>query len=570
MYNPIKNHQFVHGEYVEAPSNRPGASDALIANVKDVDTGVSRLHIIKDPLWQFWVTKEGLRNHTEKKECVKLYEVNSYICEYKDRSMQICKELFARVKYPNLRLALSSPYVYGGDISPLLTMKIEYTEACDKSINYFKIGALDIETSVLGDRQILLMSYADYHTRKVYCGILKSWAGDITYEQIEQATTKACADFREGLNDDGLRIWDEQPFTVDYYLADSERDLMIYVFGHLHNCKPDFCGVWNMAFDIPYIIDRATFRGINPHDLFCHPEVPMEFRYVKFEEDKSPIRSTHITNKWHRFECPGYTRWYDPMCLYSRLRVVEAKLPFYTLDFVGNKIIGTGKQSFGVNDTHHSMQTNDKLGYIVYNPFDAIIPVMCNGVTDDVVSMTVLAGCALLSSFASQTVQLRAYFYEYCRKHKLVPGTVYGSQSQTTDVYLSNIGGAVLDPLKMREKGSNSIKEIDVSTNIYKLCCDMDFTSQYPSILIAANISKETKLATMLHLGDAPNTLEEIVATKDIKDAKGKMNPRARSNSEHIFNFLCRYMATRENAVSLAASFKLPNYKQMLELWDNR
>jgi hypothetical protein len=570
LYNPIKNHQFVHGEYVSTTSNRYDKKDAVIANVKDVDTGESRLHIIENPMWQFWVTKPGLRNHEEKKECVKLNEVDSYMCTYSDRAATMCDTLYGRCRYPNLNMAMTSPYIYGGDITPLQTMKIEYIEACDRTINYFKVGMLDIETSVLGDNQILLISYADFHTRKVYCGILGPWAQDVTYEQLHAKTEEEYSKFREGLNSDAQRMWDENPFTVEYRICGNEKELMIWVFANIHQCKPDFCGVWNMSFDIPYIMERAVFRGIRPADLFCHPEVPADLRYAEFKEDKSPLRNTHITDKWHIFECPGYTRWYDPMCLYSRLRVVDGKLPFYTLDFIGNLVIGTGKMSFGVNDTHYTMQTSDHVGYAVYNTLDVVVPSMINAVTDDVVSMTILAGCSLLSNFASQTVRLRAYFYEYCRKHGLIPGTVFGSQSKQEDLYLSNIGGAVLDPLKMRERGASNIKEINLPTNMYKLCCDIDFTSQYPSILMAMNISKATKMSTMLHIEGSPYTLEEVLETKDIKDEKGKLNPRARYNSEYMFNFLCRYMATKENAVDLSTCFSLPGYGDVLRLWDNR
>ena len=567
MYNPIADHQFVHGVYCPSTINKY-CTDALIANVKDVESGESRLHIIRKPKFQFWVTKPALRTYAEKRECCPVDETDMYITDYDTMADSIGKALGYSFSFTNKRKFLESPYVYGADIDPLVRMKLEYIQACEKSINYFKIGCIDIENSVLGDNQIIILSYTDFHTRTTYCGVLNSWA-ETNIDELQERTTKEHALFREGLNNEAKSIWDKKPFSVIYNLFDHERDLLLWVFRCLHDCKPDFCGVWNISYDIPYLLDRAMFRGINAEDLFCHPDVPVEFRFMTFKEDTSTIHSAHITDRWHQVVCPGYTKWYDPMCLYSRLRVVESKLPFYTLDFVGNKIIGSGKMRFGVNDTHHAMQTKDKVGYCVYNTLDTIIPVMNDAVTNDVVSVSILTGCSLISQFASQTVQLKAFFFEYCMAHNLVPGTVAGSQEKETDVYIGNVGGAVLNPQLMRLKGARCIKEVDIATNIYKLCCDIDYTSQYPSALLSFNISKETKLTTFIHLDNSPFTLDEVLETKDVIDDKGKKNPRARANSEHMFNFLCQYTATRENAVPLCKAFNLVGYKDMLALWDN-
>ena len=566
MYNPIKNHQFVHGEY--SPPNKHTGSDALIANVKDVETGESKLHIIRDPQMEYWVTKKALRTFKEKKECVPIGEVDGYVTRYSTLNESIGKSLGVYTSHTDRRRFMTSPFVFGADIHPLIRMKIEYRKSCDKAINYFKVGALDIETSVLGDNQILLLSYADFHTGKVYCAINNEW-GNIDTEALDARIHKEFLQFKNGLNPKALEIMEQKKFDVEYRLCKDEKELLIWSFYKIHQCKPDFCGIWNIGYDIPYIIDRAKFRGIPPEQLFCHPDVPDEYKFISYREDNSPAHNQHITDKWHNVDCPGYTRWYDPMCLFARIRKVEAKLPFYTLDFVGNRVIGVGKMQFGINDTHHAMQTNDKIGYTVYNMFDVIIPVLMNALTNDIISMTILAGCGLLSQFASQTVQLRSFFYEYCLDNGMVPGTVFGSQVVDSDVYIGNIGGAVLNPQFMRMRGSNCIKEIDVSTNIYKLCCDIDFTSQYPSILIAMNVSKDTKMGTIIHLGNLPYTLSQVEKGKDEKDSKGRVNPKARSNAEHIFNFMSQYVTnTEDNAVDICGSFGLVGYKDMLNIWD--
>ena len=578
MYNPLKNCAYVHSCYVPASNNIHGC-DAVVVAVKDVDTLESKLQIIPNPKIKIWVAKQGTRTYEKKRECVKFSELDMYVTEYRKRGEVIAKALGKRAYgYINLRALLESPYVYGADISPEITIKAEYMKNVSKGIQNYNIGIMDIETSVLGDEQIILNGYCDWRTKSIHCWILSSWfqPNEHWEQELMDRYHKELNVIYQQLNDKAKAVFHPDEWTVKFYLCDTEKQLIWDSVRFMVLAKPDFLGSWNSAYEGGYIPKRAQFRGIDVVELFAHPDVPPEYRMFKFKEDTR--RTEHLADKWHVAYWPGYTYWYDPMCLYGRLRKVKGREVMYTLDYICGKNLGAGKMKFGMNATHYAMQTKDKVGYAVYNCFDVLQPCILDQVTSDVSSMELLIGPALLPDFSHQTVQLKAQFYEYCLSKGAVPGTVSGSMKSSYDGQIGNVGGAVLNPGLMRTQGSPYLKESDDRTSLYRLCCDLDVTSFYPSLTIAMNISRETKLCTVLWIEGCPYTLEYLQSLTDRINTMSKDKERerlikeqercAKRNAEYIFAFFSNYPTILENAVSICKEhFNIPGYQEMLELF---
>ena len=565
FYHPKDNCVFLHGTYVP-PDNNSSGIDAVIACVKNVDTGESQLHIIKNPQTQLYVIKEGLRTFEHKREYARIIDCDMYITPYKLQYETLASSLGIRNKDPFFmkRAVEESPYAFTWDINPLIRMKCEYLDHTEKSATSLRIGMLDLETSVLGDEQILCASICSWPDREVHCFILNDpWLRVNDLKQLEERTKKEYKTFEEGLNDKAKKIWDQKPITAHYHLCKDEKSLLKESFNYIHSCKFDFLGIWNMGYDVPYMKQRAEFRQIDLVELWCHPDVPAEFRFFEWKEDKSKV--DHFTDVWHIVNAPGYTYWYDAMALYSRLRKVKGRDILYTLDYIGNKIIGTGKMRFGTNESHYLMQTNDKIGYCVYNTLDVVIPALMDAITYDVASMIELSDCAMLQDFAKQTVQLKAQFYKYLLGLRLVPGSVAGSIKQEFDDVIGNIGGAVLNPTLMKIKGLPCLKESSMRSAIYRLAMDLDVSSFYPSATIAFNISRETKLASVLWIEGCPYTIEQIMR-EEKKDKKKEM---AKANAEYFNTLFGRVPCVEENAVAICHEyFNLPDYQEMLSIFN--
>lgn len=578
MYKPYPDFAMLHGIYLR-PDNPEQDNDAIVAAIKNVKTGEKKLHIINKPNFEFWVTKKPWRNQSIRLECEKMNRLDQVICKYSKLNEALARALgLPRVPYDPSELK-KSVYLYGVDVGPLIRMKIEYNQSVEGVIPKLDIGMLDIETAVPQVREfpnaILCASYTDWSTRTTFEFILDPWC-HCTDEEIQRGVDAEVKVFEERLNDKALKVWKEQPHKFKFIHCKTERELIIELVRTAILCKPDLCGVWNIGYDIPYIEQRALFNQIPLEQLFCHPDVPNDLRMFKWKEDSKPV--DHFTDKWHQVIAPGYTRWYDPMCLYSRLRKVQGRENFYTLEYIGQKLVGSGKVKFGSYTTHAEMQLYNQLAYCVYNCFDTILPCVMDAVTQDTTSMMVLIGISELSEFSKQTVMLKNAWFDYCRSNiDSVSGSIMApaNMSQNWDNFLCNIGGAVLSPNMLEVRGTRHMKEMDVETSISMLVNDIDAASLYPSIQMSTNLSRISRFASVLWIEGAPHTLVELkewlmridneqdpTKKKRLKDQYKEVI--LKENFDYIENFFEAYFTPIENAVRICHEhFNLPNFEEI-------
>lgn len=531
-----KGHMFCHGNYVESKTQ-----SYLIANIKKVDSYESTLQIIENPVFPFWVTKPQFRNHTSKKEQVPLSEVEQYSAPITEFPQAICKALGQRW-WPGRRLKeiLDNPFIYGADIDPVVRLKHAYRKANpDATIKLIKDGMFDIEQDVSGTNQIIAATYIDIYTKSVYVAYLNTYLKGKDPSQVPCAVAREQKRFRDKILDKFKPLYDTSNFKYIYHGSDDEKDLLLWIIGQIHLCKPDFVGIWNMGFDIPAILTRCVFLNIDPRDLFCHPDVPKNFRSVKWKEDKSEVE--HFLDRWDYFEVSGYTLFFDSMCLYARLRKVEGRKSTYTLGVIGGDEIGAGKMEFGEGLGHYEMQNFHFVDYVAYNVIDVMIMVIMELKNRDIRSMLNLISSSNLQVMARQTVQLKNDYFEYQLAAGRVIASVGTSMKAEYDDRIPNIGGCVVSPNLARGTGIPILLESDRETKLHRYVFDLDIRSAYPYLTASRNVSKKTKLATVLSIEG--HTTEEI-------------------------NVLFDWMIDiDENSVSIGSTFLgLPNYQEMLTL----
>ena len=87
--------------------------------------------------------------------------------------------------------------------------------------------------------------------------------------------------------------------------------------------------------------------------------------------------------------------------------------------------------------------------------------------------------------------------------------------------------------------------------------------SFYPSVTVACNISRETKLASVLWIEGCPYEIDTILNEKEA----GKRKEMAKANAEYFNTLFGRVPFVRENAVAIGHEyFGLPDYSEMLQL----
>jgi len=568
MYNPIPGYQFVHGLYI--PAKEEGGDDAIFAVLKEQATDKPKIQIVRNPKFKVWLMRKALRQtYDQRIEDAPLSQLDEFVCNYKDMIPRIAKELGYR-SYPGKKLyanqILSSPYVFGCDVNPVVRMKQEYIETTPGLVKNLSFGSYDLEVSILGDNEILCSSFVDWDKKQAYCHINARWyePKEGWEKELHDLFLIKKQEAYNQMNDKAKGKFEPEQWQVTFVMCPTERELILKTWATIHKSKVLFLGIWNSTYDMPMTMDRASFNMIDHTTLFSHPDIPPEWRYFKYCADNG--RHAHFTDRWDVTLNTAYCYILDSMCLYSRTRKVQGRESTYALDYISKKITGVGK--IGLEDTgnHHLMQTKYKPQYCVYNVFDSILVGLMNSVTDDITGMLATQGPSLISDLARQTTSLVHQFYQYAIDNNRMIGSCGGkSMVDKYDELIGNVGGVVADPNKLKSPGVSCLKESDEGTWMRKLTCDLDVSSFYPSMDIAANISRATKLLTVLSINNMPYSDEEILEETNEERKRKKQA----ANAEYIDNFFGRASFPDENCVSLGAGyFNLKGYVDMLNLYN--
>lgn len=581
---------YIHGEYV--PPGLDG-DDAFVAFLKNLDTGETVMQIAENPKVKIWVTKPEARTYTAKREWSSKRDCDEYTTRFKDIGETIWNALnmnpacprWRHMKYVNKRDQMSSPYVYGADLDLGARLKYNlFKSNGNRKPLEFKTGFLDIETDVNGiSNGIILITFVNWDGN-TYVGILKEFFGDHSEQEVHDMWwNKVEPAFHNALEPDKAKPAYEKapPVKLHTKVFEHELDLIKWIFDCIHQCRPDFVTIWNIGYDIPFILDRIVFRGGNPADILCSPDVPKKYRVCKFKKDTS---GEHIVDNWSWLHLTDYTRYIDAMCMYGRIRKVQAREPSYQLNAICDKELGTGKLEFNDNADHHIMQKEHKVEYTVYNIVDVQLLRVLELKNNDVRTMMMLIGDSGPEDFSKQSVQLKNTFYVELDPKGGIPGSVGHRLDSPWDKYITNKGGQVLDPTRTKGTGVSILIEFDGESYVHKLVFDMDVRSMYPYTMRLLNCTRETRLCTILYIRPSPTkvplkrpvniTIEQIDAIPEIakaleiyNDESLKMEKRIeamRFMSEKVQDVLYSCIYTKSNAVPVCEKhFGLPGYSEM-------
>lgn len=572
MGNLVTSKQWTHGCYVKTPDKYVMVVKEKVITIDDETRQVvavkNRLTFddpsLINPKRIVYVTKPEFRNHKYKKETEELKRVDPYQVE--DRMLvEELKNIFQipHWKRTKLRDICNSPYIYNADVSMEALVRMKYNKNKKHPITHFTFGALDIESSMLGCGQINVISYI--HENTIFTAILD----EFMYHVVDGKRKKAKLDdiyvqinSLLGQMPDKNHIviktkdkdGNEKEHLYDFHLEvlSTEKDVILWIFDKIHKNETDFVGIWNIDYDVPQLMKRLEYHGIDPTQVFSHPSVPKSLRYLRYHKDKK--KTQHIADKWHWLHCTSMTQFVDMMLLYARIRKAKRKKSSYKLDAIAKDELGFGKLTFGEDDDapmdHYKMQMNHFPAYVVYNIQDVVLLSLMEQKNHDIVGMWNLTGDSPLSDFSKQSVMLKNGYYKFALDNGRVFATTGSEMDGPFDHMLGKVGGAVLRADLCKDIGTNCIVERpDLETMILVFASDLDFKAIYPSFKSGYGISKETKLST-------------TVAIEDVRTGGEK--------TSHEIEALYGGLANpKENAVWIASEFfNLPNYVEMTALVD--
>ena len=313
-----------------------------------------------------------------------------------------------------------------------------------------------------------------------------------------------------------------------------EKKMLVHLFQLINQLKLDFIAVWNISFDIPYLIERLTRLGLDPKEVMCHPDFPAKVCYFKKDD-----RNFEIKNKNDTMVLSSYTNFIDQMELYAANRKGASELRSYKLNFIAQKELKDTKLDYSDEGNIKTLPYENFEMFVTYNIKDVLLQYGIERRTSDLDTLYVSSykNATPYSKVFKQTVVLRNVQYVNYLSRGLVPGNninVLFDTSQSDPKYDEDgnlieeddsfEGALVADPTYNDKVGIKIYGQ--TSNNIFLNAIDFDMSSFYPSSIRAMNIDPSTLIFKMqMDLGqydiyDGPIPLEGVTWKKFVEEGE--------------------------------------------------
>lgn len=563
----IKAIECRHVCYIPPPMHTGGqARDYhLVKEIVHTKDGrvVPQLHYLPDYKRDWYFTKEGFRNHRQKKE----YELLSRLVKRTSRQTDLYRDIIRALNIyaPRIdrRSAFSSPYVYGVDISSTSLIKKKYQDYFKGDPTPATVCGFDTETDVLGGTEQIIIASATLQG-KIRTAILRDYIRplNMTDEEIFEA----------------LRVRHERyikpmlpgrTLEVEYSIHDTPAELVQACFERIHQWMPDFVEIWNLDFDITVMLEALHSAGIDPADVFSDPSVPKDYRYFEYVKGRTTHTSSsgvvkNLANfeQWDTVRCPASFQFVDGMQAFYQIRMGQQKRRSYGLDAIAQENLkGFRKLRFeedahikeGTLAWHVYMQKHCRLNYITYNQGDCVLEELIDEVTSDLAfTISVFGKSSDLEIFNSQPKRKTDdLHFELLNPDEGVPVRVVGTGESGKDpidelTYSLKDWIIALAAPRVANNGLNVIEEAPfIKTKIYVAVADLDVKSSYPNNGASENISRSTCVA-------------EVCSFDVVDEFTARMQGLG-------------YLSGPTNSVEFCTHmYKLPSIEQVLDAFDTQ
>lgn len=546
-------------QYVRA-NKRAGTPDCLYTIYKDLETGKKHVMTMENPSMPIYFEKEEFIDHKypqdykEKDKCkmevVKYKDIPFVIAEHMgDSGKAFLQNIFETRNYAELSMINTYPYVFGHDYDIRTYYRHAWKKrASENIIPQISKSFLDIECDSFDsagfpnpqNNPIDLVTVIDGEKKKSYTFALinrqykpatmygntspiKSDKMNDFFDKKEEYRKKMYDSRHEQekalMNDlDGLKkelheMFDETYGSFDYnfYFYEDEREMLIHLFQCIHMISPDFLMIWNISFDIPYILERMRTLGINPEDIICEEEFKAKECYFKKD-----MHNFEIKNKCDWFHVTSKTVYIDQMELYAAVRKGREELRSTKLNFIGEKEVNDSKLDYSEDGNIKTVGYVNYRRYFIYNIKDVLLQYGIERSTEDCETLytSTYSNITAYEDNFKQTVTLRNVQYRIYDDFGLIPGAninqillqrdmrmhpeKYDAKNKKKDP--SYEGALVGNTLLIQRFGKMMYGK---RTNyMFDYSIDFDMKAFYPSTIYVLNIAPSTLIFKATVLAD--------------------------------------------------------------------
>ena len=502
----------------QKPSKITNWSDYINIVYRDLITGEKHLLTIKDPTYVIYEVKEEFRTFRKARHHLPMEQCIPHEIKYKDRFKEIAniagpseqRYLREHTKENDRKELYKYPYVLGADI-PIETYYMvlwEHELGNDRQKEPTKIF-LDIEIDQMnwsgggiprhGECPIDAVSVVDESTNTVYQFLLHTKDNPLIDDFIKNV---------DDVHHRFHEMFDDSYGVLDYkiYMFDDELEMLRQIFRLIHTLKRDFCLIWNMDFDIPYIRDRIYALGEKAENVMCHSDFPTT-SLMYFEDD----RAFDFDKKRSYFTISSYTHYIDQLINYASMRKSQGAVRRVNLGAVGKTEIGDSKLDYTDIGNFIRFSRTDYVKYVLYNAKDTLLQMGIDRKCRD--TFTFYNSCyysyCLYKDGLKQTVSLRSFFYyEFLEDNIILGNNVnFGSTEEKFKIIEDEddwgddddddtfVGAIVGDP----ELNSHNGLILFGKRSMYLFgdAIDFDFSAMYPRSIVTFNIFASTMIGKL-------------------------------------------------------------------------
>ena len=426
--------------------------DSLDIVYKDLTTGEKVLHTITQPEIEIFFVKPEHRTFEHNKPYIEISKCDPVLTTIRNIPFVVAKDsgesgqrfvrdCIDRKDFRKMNEILRYYYVFGADMDAESYYRAQWLLNYDnEAVKPVTKAFLDIEVDTIdvsgfprdGECPINAVSVVDGAGKAVYTFLLDNSERN---PQIQE--------FKDNINDfiDELHeAFDESYGVLDYriYMYTDERKMLKDLFKLINTLKRDFLLIWNMGFDIPYIISRSEVLGMDPSEIICHRD--FKNPQCSFIKD---TRNFQVANKTDRFVCSSYTKYVDQMILYAATRKGGKELRSNSLNNVARAELGDSKLDYSDEADIKTLPYANYRKFVMYNIKDTLLQFgierrVCD--VDDLYLSSYLNCCEYDKVFKQTYILKRRCYYEY-----LLMGFILGVNTNVfvTDDDGSSYSGAV-------------------------------------------------------------------------------------------------------------------------------
>ena len=496
--------------------------DTMTIVYKDNTTGKKGIEVIENPKYVFYMLKNNIPTPNYDMFFTDMKNLDEITCRYRDINKAIAEkldqyegttkytDLFKKnVRDGNYRANMEfqkSRRVFGSDIPINDFYRMRFAEQYKNTETPVSRAYLDIEVDVKlsptdfptnGNCPINAISYFEHDTKRLFTFLLNQ--KDVNPKSNEFCTTVDNREFNEEfkgflnetLGSEKVKDFKLENIQTKVLTYDDELTLLKDLFGYINYTKPDFLMVWNMSFDIPFIINRILALGGNPKEIMCiHDINPL------YENCSYIVDSDHedFSTKGDYADITSYTVYLDQLIQFASRRRGGAQYRSYSLDYIGNEMAGVQKLHYeNIAANVMDLPYNDYRTFVKYNMMDVLVQYCIEFKADDILYVfdKALLNCTEYKKVHRQTIYLsnRATIMFKNFGDYVLGNNLNKFKPKPTVKYE---GAYVADPCKFGDKYKDKVNGIPIMRASNAI--DFDFTRLYPSITQEYNMAPNTEI----------------------------------------------------------------------------